>query len=66
MTTSHTTTTSPPTNTTTDMDFRGNAKLARFGFVLGWLASKQAKPIEWQRGDEFETARNASESVNKK
>jgi Zn-dependent M28 family amino/carboxypeptidase len=49
-----------------DMDFRGNAKLARFGFVLGWLASEQAKPIEWQRGDEFEAARNASESVSQK
>lgn len=23
-----------------DWDFRGNAKLARFGFVLGWLASE--------------------------
>jgi Zn-dependent M28 family amino/carboxypeptidase len=43
-------------------DFRGNAKLARFGFVLGWLASKQAKPIEWQRGDEFERARKQSEA----
>jgi Zn-dependent M28 family amino/carboxypeptidase len=45
-----------------DWDFRGNAKLARFGFVLGWLASAQAKPIEWQPGDEFEKARKASES----
>jgi Zn-dependent M28 family amino/carboxypeptidase len=44
-----------------DWDFRGNAKLARFGFVLGWLASEQSKPIEWQRGDEFEAARKASE-----
>jgi Zn-dependent M28 family amino/carboxypeptidase len=43
-----------------DWDFRGNAKLARFGFVLGWLASEQAKPIEWQPGDEFEKARKAS------
>jgi Zn-dependent M28 family amino/carboxypeptidase len=43
-----------------DWDFRGNAKLARFGFVLGWLASQQAKPIEWQPGDEFEKARLAS------
>ena len=33
-----------------DWDFRGNAKLARFGFVLGWLASEQAKPVEWQAG----------------
>jgi Zn-dependent M28 family amino/carboxypeptidase len=45
-----------------DWDFRGNAKLARFGFVLGWLASEQSKQIEWQPGDEFEAARKASES----
>jgi Zn-dependent M28 family amino/carboxypeptidase len=44
-----------------DWDFRGNAKMARFGFVLGWLASEQAKPVEWQAGDEFEPARKASE-----
>jgi Zn-dependent M28 family amino/carboxypeptidase len=44
-----------------DMDFRGNAKLAQFGFVLGWLASEQAKPIEWLPGDEFEAARKGSE-----
>jgi Zn-dependent M28 family amino/carboxypeptidase len=42
-----------------DWDFRGNAKMARFGFVLGWLASAQAKPVEWQSGDEFEAARKA-------
>ena len=46
-----------------DWDFRGNAKLARFGFVLGWLASEQAKPIEWLPGDEFEAARKASEKA---
>jgi len=45
-----------------DWDFRGNAKLARFGFVLGWLASEQAKPIEWLPGDEFEKSRKASEA----
>ena len=45
-----------------DWDFRGNAKLARFGFVLGWLASDQPRSIEWQPGDEFEPARKASES----
>ena len=44
-----------------DWDFRGNAKLARFGFVLGWLASGQAKPVEWLPGDEFEPARKASQ-----
>jgi len=44
-----------------DWDFRGNAKMARFGFVLGWLAAEQAKPVEWLPGDEFEPARKASE-----
>ncbi len=44
-----------------DWDFRGNAKMARFGLVLGWLASAQSKPVEWQPGDEFEAARKASE-----
>jgi Zn-dependent M28 family amino/carboxypeptidase len=43
-----------------DWDFRGNAKLARFGFVLGWLASAQPKTVEWVNGDEFEAARKAS------
>jgi len=45
-----------------DWDFRGNAKLARFGFVLGWLASAQPKSIEWMPGDEFEASRKASEA----
>jgi Zn-dependent M28 family amino/carboxypeptidase len=44
-------------------DFGGNAKLARFGFVLGWLASAQQKSIEWHQGDEFAPARNKSEAV---
>jgi Zn-dependent M28 family amino/carboxypeptidase len=42
-----------------DWDFRGNAKMARFGFVLGWLASDQAKAVQWLPGDEFEAARIA-------
>jgi len=46
-----------------DWDFRGNAKLARFGFVLGWLASEQPKPVEWLPGDEFEPARKASHAA---
>jgi len=45
-----------------DWDFRGNAKLARFGLVLGWLASAQVKPVEWLPGDEFEAARKASQT----
>ena len=43
-----------------DWDFRGNAKLAQFGAVLGWLASEQPKTVEWLQGDEFEAARKAS------
>jgi Zn-dependent M28 family amino/carboxypeptidase len=43
-----------------DWDFRGNAKLARFGVALGWLASGQPKSVEWLPGDEFEVARKAS------
>lgn len=44
-------------------DFRGNAKLARFGFVLGWLASAQPHSIEWHKGDEFESPRKKSEAA---
>jgi Zn-dependent M28 family amino/carboxypeptidase len=44
-----------------DWDFRGNAKLARFGFALGWLASEQPQSIQWKSGDEFESARKKSE-----
>lgn len=39
------------------MDFRGNATLARFGFILGWKTGEIAKPLGWQPGDEFESAR---------
>jgi Zn-dependent M28 family amino/carboxypeptidase len=46
-----------------DWDFRGNAKLARFGLVLGWLASGQSKPVEWLPGDEFEAPRKASQAT---
>jgi len=46
-------------------DFRGNARLARFGFVLGWLASAQEKSIEWHPGDEFEAPRKKSETASK-
>jgi Zn-dependent M28 family amino/carboxypeptidase len=49
-------------NYTPDMDFRGNAKLARFGVELGWEAL-HTKPIEWIAGDEFEPARKASEAT---
>ena len=49
-----------------DWDFRGNAKLARFGFVLGWLASAQPASIQWKPGDEFAAARKASQADHAK
>ena len=42
-----------------DMDFRGDARMAQFGLMLGWQASAGA-PTEWKPGDEFETARKRS------
>jgi Predicted aminopeptidases len=45
-----------------DWDFSGDAKMAQFGFVLGWLASEQPKSVEWRSGDEFEAARKASQA----
>lgn len=47
-------------NYTEDMDFRGNAKLAKLGMELGWEAVTAPKAIEWNAGDEFERARKAS------
>jgi Zn-dependent M28 family amino/carboxypeptidase len=41
-----------------DMDFTGDATMARFGFVLGWQAAAQEKLIGWEKGDEFEAARS--------
>jgi Zn-dependent M28 family amino/carboxypeptidase len=40
-----------------EMDFTGDATMARFGFVLGWQAASQEKLIGWEKGDEFEAAR---------
>ncbi len=48
-------------NYTPDMDFRGNAKLARFGMELGWEALSAPATIRWNAGDEFEPARKSSE-----
>jgi Zn-dependent M28 family amino/carboxypeptidase len=42
------------------MDFTGDAVMARFGFVLGWVAASQPKLVGWQKGDEFEAARMKS------
>ncbi len=45
-----------------DMDFRGDAVMARFGIALGWEAANQSNLIGWKAGDEFEKARTASGS----
>lgn len=36
-----------------EMNFRGNAKLVRYGLALGWVASMQPEPIRWGAGDAF-------------
>ena len=41
-----------------DMDFRSDARLAQFGFLLGWQAL--SVPITWKPGDEFAAARAKS------
>jgi Zn-dependent M28 family amino/carboxypeptidase len=47
-----------------DMDFTGDAAMARFGFALGWEAASLPKVVGWQKGDEFEAARKKSEAGN--
>jgi Zn-dependent M28 family amino/carboxypeptidase len=39
-----------------DMDFRTDARLAQFGFLLGWQALSSGS-VTWKPGDEFEAAR---------
>ena len=46
-----------------DMDFTGNAKMAKFGFALGWQVAGQAELAGWQPGDEFEKARKSSQQL---
>ena len=41
-----------------NMDFRSDARLAQFGFLLGWQAMSAS--IQWKPGDEFEAARKKS------
>ena len=45
------------------MDFRGNARMARFGFVLGWRAASQRELVGWNPGDEFDGARKNSQAA---
>ena len=40
-----------------DMDFIGDATMARFGFILGWQAASLPQVVGWRKGDEFEAAR---------
>jgi Zn-dependent M28 family amino/carboxypeptidase len=44
-----------------EMDFVGDAAMARFGFALGWEAASLTRLIGWQKGDEFEAARGKSQ-----
>jgi Zn-dependent M28 family amino/carboxypeptidase len=40
-----------------DMDFTGDAVMARFGFALGWQAASTSQLVGWEKGDEFEAPR---------
>jgi len=44
-------------------DFHGDANLVRFGMDLGWQVIHAPKTVEWNKGDEFEAARKASEAA---
>ena len=50
----------PMDNYTPDMDFTGNAKLARFGMDLGWQALTAPHANTWRPKDEFLPAREKS------
>jgi Zn-dependent M28 family amino/carboxypeptidase len=51
----------PNDNYTPDMDFTGDAKVARFGMTLGWDVLTAPGTVEWKPGDEFAPARERSE-----
>jgi len=40
-----------------DMDFTADAKVAKFGLILGWEVANESTLAGWQQGDEFEKAR---------
>lgn len=44
-----------------EMDFTGDAAMARFGFALGLRAAVSPKMFGWVPGDEFEAAREKSQ-----
>jgi Zn-dependent M28 family amino/carboxypeptidase len=45
-----------------EMDFTGDAAMARFGFALGWKAASMPQQVGWEKGDEFEAARLKSQA----
>lgn len=45
-----------------EMDFTGDAVIAKFGFTLGLRAAALPKLAGWLPGDEFEAARNKSQA----
>jgi Zn-dependent M28 family amino/carboxypeptidase len=45
-----------------EMDFTGDAVIARYGFMLGFSAAALPQLISWLPGDEFEPARKASQT----
>jgi len=45
-----------------EMDFTGDAAMARFGFALGWQAANMPNRVGWEKGDEFEAPRVKSMS----
>jgi len=42
-------------------DYTSDAAMARFGFALGWEGANQPHLVDWKKGDEFESARRASQ-----
>jgi Zn-dependent M28 family amino/carboxypeptidase len=44
-----------------DMDFTADAKMAKFGFALGWDVANSPQLTSWKPGDEFEKARKSSQ-----
>jgi len=51
----------PSDEYTPSMIFTGNAKVAKFGFALGWKVANAPALASWTPGDEFEPARMSSQ-----
>ena len=48
-----------------DMDFTGDAVIAKFGYLVGLAAAVSREPIAWLPGDEFEAARKESQGSSR-